>query len=451
MRVIVVLIACGTLALPWSIGREATAKESKSCTGREDSDDYKLESGIKFLIPKGWRYTVKGFDWEDNKNSNSFHASDQLRKYMNKLTVKIIGPGSPGSGVLVSKTDEIYTILTAAHVVENALPEEVEIRTNDGKQFQVSSIKVYSPIDLAEVKIKTRNCMPTATFANIHCGAASLMSTGSALCNRPAVSGKMLRADRVMISGFPISDLNIKHSPAIVSIQSIWPSARASGYTLEYWPLHKDGTTEGMSGGPIFNKYGDVLGIHGQSDGYYLGNKFIRRGSRYGISSSIYRDILLRGLDKLLAKNRSQSRSIDFELVGSYQISSGKYKEAVESLSKAIDHALYELIEQDRKTREWDSVLDKADKPPSGYESLDMRDFLNKRRDKVTSDLNQRGAIAESYSKEIIDLYQLRGNAYMLLGDSRKADVDFEKCKYLVSLGNISSANSCEYEFNSVE
>ena len=56
-------------------------------------------------------------------------ASD-IAKIAKAITVQILGAGSPGSGVLVKKEGNRYTVLTAWHVVKDNRPgEEVGIIT----------------------------------------------------------------------------------------------------------------------------------------------------------------------------------------------------------------------------------------------------------------------------------------------------------------------------------
>ena len=51
-----------------------------------------------------------------------------------KITVRIEGAGDPGSGVIVKKDGNRYTVLTAWHVVkDNRIGEEVGIITIDKK------------------------------------------------------------------------------------------------------------------------------------------------------------------------------------------------------------------------------------------------------------------------------------------------------------------------------
>ncbi len=68
------------------------------------------------------------------------------------ITVRIAGVASQGSGVLVKKEGNRYTVLTAWHVVEGINPgEELAIYTPDGKEHQLEgdSIERLGEVDMA--------------------------------------------------------------------------------------------------------------------------------------------------------------------------------------------------------------------------------------------------------------------------------------------------------------
>ncbi|WP_448562330.1 hypothetical protein [Trichothermofontia sp.] len=52
----------------------------------------------------------------------------QIEALARQLTVRIWGPGDPGSGVIIAQQGTTYYVLTAAHVVKDIFPgEEAEI------------------------------------------------------------------------------------------------------------------------------------------------------------------------------------------------------------------------------------------------------------------------------------------------------------------------------------
>ena len=75
-----------------------------------------------------------------------------------KITVRIEG-ATQGSGVLVKKEGNIYTVLTAWHVIKDARPtEELAIITNDGKEYQRirGSAEQLGSVDLAKLEFQSQ-------------------------------------------------------------------------------------------------------------------------------------------------------------------------------------------------------------------------------------------------------------------------------------------------------
>ena len=74
-----------------------------------------------------------------------------------KITVYIEGP-ILGSGVLVKKERNVYTVLTSWHVVKDYYPgDEVEIVTFDGKRhtWDNDSIERVGEVDMAVLNFKS--------------------------------------------------------------------------------------------------------------------------------------------------------------------------------------------------------------------------------------------------------------------------------------------------------
>jgi serine protease Do len=162
------------------------------------------------------------------------------------LAVKIDNNlGVPGgSGVIVAKKGNSYTVLTANHVVKNVNISYI-IKTNDNQQHAVDSVKNLESngLDLAYVTFVSPQEYSTATIGN------SEYAT-------PGAS--------IYVSGYPLSaevGEDRYHEFTTGTITSIRESA-AEGYTMRYQAL----TRRGMSGGPVFNTNGQLIGIHGQGD-----------------------------------------------------------------------------------------------------------------------------------------------------------------------------------------
>ena len=161
-------------------------------------------------------------------------------------TVKIDNTlGVPGgSGVIVAKKGNIYTVLTANHVVKNVNISYL-VKTKDNQQYSVTNVKNFQSngLDLAYVTFESTQEYSLATIGN------SEYAT-------PGAS--------IYVSGYPLSaevGEERYHEFTTGTITSIRESA-TEGYTMRYQAL----TRRGMSGGPVFNTSGQLIAIHGQGD-----------------------------------------------------------------------------------------------------------------------------------------------------------------------------------------
>lgn len=166
-----------------------------------------------------------------------------------KVTVVINGQ-NPGSGVLIAKEGNTYYVLTAKHVV--ATPDEYEIVTSDAQKHNLnySTVKKLPNVDLAVVQFTSNKNYQTAQLGN-----AEIIQEGSTIyiAGWPhpgqAITQRIFQITTGKISGRPLDTLE-------------------EGYALVY----TNTTASGMSGGPIFNERGDVIGIHGRAEGQPIYN-----------------------------------------------------------------------------------------------------------------------------------------------------------------------------------
>lgn len=157
-----------------------------------------------------------------------------------------LGFSASGSGVIIAKQGNIYTVLTANHVVAS-LAQEYSIRTHLEKNYRAIRIQRLPKndwdIDLALVQFQSREQYPVAPMGE----------------SQRAVVGST-----IYVAGYPLpiafgSERKLEFTGGIVSSRL---DRRSSGYGLRYQAV----TRRGMSGGPVFDADGRVVGIHGQGD-----------------------------------------------------------------------------------------------------------------------------------------------------------------------------------------
>ena len=158
-------------------------------------------------------------------------TSAEIGEIATQITVRLSGPDQ-GSGVIISKNGNTYTVLTNSHVFENR--GNYQVTTSDERKHQVTNIQKIENLDLATFQFNS-----SQKYRVVKQGDSRQMKIGKA----------------VYISGFPAQKgLNFLENK-ISRIEK----PQDGGYTLVY----RIGAFPGMSGGPILNEEGKLVGIHG--------------------------------------------------------------------------------------------------------------------------------------------------------------------------------------------
>ncbi|MBG0744913.1 MAG: trypsin-like peptidase domain-containing protein, partial [Cylindrospermopsis raciborskii KL1] len=158
-------------------------------------------------------------------------TSAEIGEIATQITVRLSGPDQ-GSGVIISKNGNTYTVLTNSHVFENR--GNYQVTTSDERKYQVTNIQKIENLDLATFQFNS-----SQEYQVVEQGDSRQMKIGKA----------------VYISGFPAQKgLNFLENKI-----SRVEEPQDGGYTLVY----RIGAFPGMSGGPILNEEGKLVGIHG--------------------------------------------------------------------------------------------------------------------------------------------------------------------------------------------
>lgn len=186
-------------------------------------------------------------------------SSQEIGQIATATTVQINSnaPGSiGGSGAIVYRQGKTYIVFTASHVVcsrnvaNGPCRTDIKhtIRTNKDKEYPTTSIQTVKNAagdpDLAVVTFESNDEYPIAKVGNSE---TSIVGT------------------EIYVAGFPGTPER-KGAQRILEltqgiISSRLPSAN-NGYTMRYTA----NTLKGMSGGPVFDSSGRLIGIHGQGE-----------------------------------------------------------------------------------------------------------------------------------------------------------------------------------------
>ncbi len=165
-----------------------------------------------------------------------------------EVTVLCVGTQEQhGSGVIIAKDENTYYVLTANHVV--TLEDDYKIVTPDKQAYTIEHEKIepLPGVDLAVVQFTSDKEYQVANLVN-----SDLTKEGQP----------------VFVSGWPVPGAVGKAAGGQTIRQ--FTDGRVSGFLENpvdgYQMIYTNVTRKGMSGGPVLDAGGRVVGIHGLGD-----------------------------------------------------------------------------------------------------------------------------------------------------------------------------------------
>jgi len=200
-------------------------------------------------------------------------SAEAVAKVAQAITVRIEG-ATQGSGALVKRDGNRYTVLTAWHVVSGQRPgEELDIYTPDGQRhlLEQGSIKRLGEVDLAVLTFTSSGSYEVASVGDV-----KSVSMGNP----------------IFVAGFPLPSsavptrlLRFIKGDVIANATVAIPD----GYQL----LYDNQTLPGVSGGAVLNAQGQLVGIHGKAEKAdqisESSGKAIATGTNQGVPISYYK------------------------------------------------------------------------------------------------------------------------------------------------------------------
>jgi tetratricopeptide (TPR) repeat protein len=214
-------------------------------------------------------------------------SAAEVEKIARGTTIKIAlqKSRSVGSGVIVHRQGQAYTLVTNRHVVcggdrcDKTPPGETyTLGLPDGKQIKVKSAAIKllgTDLDLAAIQFQSNNNYTVAQIS-----ANSLKAT-----------------DTVYTAGFPFKKPSFTFGQGEAMAIA---SHRLTGDRGGYGIIYDSRTLPGMSGSGVFDREGKLVAIHGLGDRFQKGTdaRNYRVGIKTGFNRGISASLLLQGLSK---------------------------------------------------------------------------------------------------------------------------------------------------------
>ncbi|RCJ32589.1 hypothetical protein A6769_27320 [Nostoc punctiforme NIES-2108] len=173
---------------------------------------------------------------------------DYLQKMAESITVKVLAGDNGGSGTLIAKRGQVYVVLTNRHILKAG--ENYRIETPDGRIHiaEVAKNVNFAQKDLGLLLFR----------ANADYNVASIPTASSNTVN-----------EEVFAAGFPFDSQQLAFTTGKISLLS--EKAFQGGYQIAY----TNNIQKGMSGGPILNSRGEVIGINGMLTYPLFGDPYV--------------------------------------------------------------------------------------------------------------------------------------------------------------------------------
>ena len=249
--------------------------------------------------------------------------ASEVGKIAKQITVKIDGQNS-GSGILIRQDGNNYYVLTARHVV--GTKDEYTVVTPDGKRYPVnySTVKPFPGVDLAILQFTSGDRYAIAQMGN---------------------SQQTKEGVDIYVAGFPYATTAINQSLYQFTTGRVTANANrplADGYALVY----SNNTLPGMSGGPVLDDKGEVVGVHGRADtaeNEKTVNEGIRvkTGFNLGIPISTFLRLATPDRSRVTANPKpvvpsTQLIAADYFLEGGFKLKKQDWQGAIAAFSAAI-------------------------------------------------------------------------------------------------------------------
>ena len=328
----------------------------------------------------------------------------EISRIAKEFTVRIEGADT-GSGVIIERNGNIYTVLTNWHVVD--YKGKYQVVTPDGKKhdFTLEQVTYLPGIDLAKVEFTSEQNYTVAEFGN-----SEAMSEGAL----------------IYMAGYPDASVVVTESLYRCESAEVISLLRnpEDGYALVFDKI----ASPGMSGGAILDNNARLIGINGR------GKIDINVNRAFGFAIPIQTFIVAQNDFQIPPNNLPQESVAD---TGTRLLREEKYEEAIETFNQALEEkpndSILFLYQQGVAYREsgnypawienFNRVIEVNPQDSFAYINRGQAYFYLGQHQKAIDDFNQAILINPQYP----DGYNNRGNVYAYLEQYQKALEDYNQ------------------------
>ena len=258
-------------------------------------------------------------------------TSAEIGNLARAVTVRIETPGASGSGFIIERNGNTYTVLTAQHVLAGlggneeayVIPAADETKSYRLNNRSIRTLPQNLDIDLAIVQFESRD-----TYQVARLGDSSTVNLGS----------------ESYVSGYPLPSAAIDKI-ALRFTDGIINAVPTETFEKGYGLVYSNNTAAGMSGGPVFNAQGDVIGIHGRGDREGADGSGTKTGFNLAIPINTFRR--WNQQNQVVAVNTTtptfteraetaEAQASNFFVRGNQQWERGDYRQAISFYEQAI-------------------------------------------------------------------------------------------------------------------
>jgi S1-C subfamily serine protease len=170
--------------------------------------------------------------------------SEHLRSRAQAITVKVFSKEFLGSGILINRQGQVYTVVTNAHVLRSG---------NFPYQIQTPDQHIYPAVEV----------LPNQSLQGNDLAILQFRSNGAIYSQATVGDASTLKVgDEVFAAGFPLSSEEEQDRFVFTTgrISLMLGKALEGGYKIGY----TNDIRKGMSGGPVLNSRGEVVAINGR-------------------------------------------------------------------------------------------------------------------------------------------------------------------------------------------